>query len=40
RLDVFVRGTDNALWYKWWDGAWHGFKSLGGFLIADPDVAP
>ena len=41
RLDVFVRGTDNALWYKWWDGeAWHGFASLGGFLIADPDVAP
>ncbi len=21
RLDVFVRGTDNALWHKWWDGA-------------------
>ena len=20
RLDVFVRGTDNALWHKWWDG--------------------
>ena len=23
RLDVFVRGTDNAMWHKWWDGsAW------------------
>jgi hypothetical protein len=21
RLDVFVRGTDYALWHKWWDGA-------------------
>jgi hypothetical protein len=23
RMDVFVRGTDNALWHTWWDGtAW------------------
>jgi hypothetical protein len=22
RLDVFVRGTDNALWHKWFDGNW------------------
>ena len=21
RLDVFVRGTDNALWHKWWNGS-------------------
>ena len=20
RIDVFVRGTDKALWHKWWDG--------------------
>jgi hypothetical protein len=21
RIDLFVRGTDNTLWHKWWDGA-------------------
>jgi len=37
RLDVFARGTDNALWQKWWDGAgWHGWMSLGGLVLADP----
>ena len=23
RLDVFVRGTDNQLWHKWYDGSWN-----------------
>jgi len=37
RLDVFARGTDNALWQKWWDGTgWYGWHSLGGGLTSDP----
>jgi acylphosphatase len=33
RLEVFVRGTDGALWHKWektLNGAWSGWTSLGG----------
>jgi hypothetical protein len=31
RLDCFVRGTDTAMWHKWWDGAaWRGWENLGG----------
>lgn len=37
RLDTFVRGTDNALWHKWWDGSrWSDWESLGGNLTSDP----
>ncbi len=37
RLDAFVRGTDNALWHKTWDGTgWTGWESLGGYLTSDP----
>ncbi|WP_108718751.1 hypothetical protein [Miniimonas sp. S16] len=36
RLDVFVRGTDNALWHKWFAGGWSGWESLGGVLTSDP----
>ena len=40
RQDAFVRGTDNALWHRWWDGrAWSGWESLGGVLTSDPGVA-
>ena len=40
RLDLFVRGGDNALWHKWWDGStWRGWESLGGTLSSGPDVA-
>jgi hypothetical protein len=38
RLDVFVRGTDNALYQMWWDGAWHPWSGLGGTLTAEPVV--
>jgi hypothetical protein len=38
RLDVFVRGTDNALYHKAWAGAWYGYDSLGGGLTSDPGV--
>ena len=36
RLDVFVRGTDNALWHKWYSGGWSGWESLGGVITSDP----
>lgn len=37
RLDVFVRGTDNALYHKWWDGSrWLDWESLGGVLTSPP----
>lgn len=40
RLDVFVRGADNALYHRWWDGmAWSGWERLGGVLTAAPAVA-
>ncbi len=39
RLDVFVLGTDSALYHQWWDGtAWSGFESLGGICIDEPRV--
>ncbi len=39
RLDVFARGTDSALWHRWWDGsAWRGWESLGGVITSGPDV--
>ena len=39
RTDVFVRGTDNALWHKWFNGTWSGWESLGGVLSSGPDVS-
>src|SRR5262249_45635186 len=35
RLDCFVRGTDGAVWHKWWDGTNWGpskldWESIGG----------
>jgi len=39
-LDVFVQGTDHALWYKQWDGtSWGSWKSLGGALTSSPAAA-
>lgn len=38
RLDVFARGTDNALWHKWFDGSWHNWESLGGTLTSAPSA--
>ncbi len=38
RLDCFVRGTDKALWHKWWDGSrWNKWESLGGVLTSLPE---
>jgi hypothetical protein len=36
-LDLFVQGTDHALWYKHWDGtSWSGWENLGGYLTSSP----
>ena len=38
RLDCFARGTDNAMWHRWWDGgSWGGWESLGGIILSGPD---
>ena len=35
RIDVFVRGSDNGLWHKAWDGgSWSGWDGRGGTLTA------
>jgi murein DD-endopeptidase MepM/ murein hydrolase activator NlpD len=40
RLDVLVRGTDNAIWHRWWEGgAWYGWESLGGVGTSAPTAA-
>jgi hypothetical protein len=36
RIDVFVRGTDNGVWHKWYDSRWHGWEGLGGSLATAP----
>jgi len=37
RLDVFARGTDNALVHKWFDSSgWSDWESLGGQMTSDP----
>ena len=36
RLDVFVRGTDNAIWHAWYDSGWNAWQSLGGALTSSP----
>ena len=38
RIDCFARGTDAAMWHRWWDGAsWGGWESLGGIILESPD---
>jgi hypothetical protein len=37
-LDVFVRGTNNHLYEKSWNGSWTGFHDRGGSLTSDPDA--
>ena len=39
RIDVVVRGTDSAVWHRWWDGAnWQGWESLGGVIQGAPAI--
>jgi hypothetical protein len=38
RLDCFARGTDSAMYHRWWDGnAWGGWESLGGVILEQPE---
>jgi hypothetical protein len=39
RLDAFARGTDGAMYHKWWDGSkWDGWESLGGQIMGAPSA--
>ncbi len=39
RLDVVVRGPDNAMWHKIWNGSsWTQWGRLGGQLTSDPSA--
>jgi hypothetical protein len=42
RLEVFVIGTDHAVWHNWQSaagrGPWSGWSSLGGYAISGPSV--
>jgi len=42
-LEVFARGTDNALWHNWQTqpsaGPWSGWDSLGGTIAGGPSIA-
>jgi hypothetical protein len=39
RIDVFVRGSDGALWQKYYWNGWSGWKSLGGQLTPNTATA-
>ena len=39
RLDIFARGTDNALWHLWYDGGWGTWEQLGANPIASDPAA-
>ncbi|WP_219722163.1 S8 family serine peptidase [Deinococcus planocerae] len=37
RLDCFVKGSDNHMHHKWWDGTrWRGWEDLGGVIDDNP----
>ena len=37
RLDCFVKGANNRMWHKWWNGsAWSGWQNLGGRIDGTP----
>jgi HEAT repeat protein len=39
RIDVIVRGTDNQLYWNFWNGSsWVGFNALSTFAYSDPTV--
>jgi hypothetical protein len=39
RLDIFVRGSDNAVWHTWFDGQEHIWEPLGGVIVSNPAAA-
>jgi hypothetical protein len=32
RIDVFVQGSDNAVWSQTWTGSWTGWNRIGGTI--------
>ncbi|MDB9506312.1 hypothetical protein PN502_04210 [Microcystis aeruginosa CS-338/01] len=38
RLDVFVRGGDDALYHRYFENSWSDWESLGGVLTSDPSA--
>ncbi|SEW08913.1 C1 family peptidase [Kaistella antarctica] len=39
RIDVVVRGTDSAVYHKWWNGSsWNGYENLGGLIQDAPTI--
>jgi hypothetical protein len=36
RLDVVVRGTDQAIYHLWWAASWSGWERRGGVCLGDP----
>jgi peptidoglycan hydrolase-like protein with peptidoglycan-binding domain len=42
RLELFARGTDNAVWHQWQtapNNGWSGWASMGGVITSDPIAA-
>ena len=38
RIDCFARGTNLAMFHRWWDGsAWGGWENLGGIILEGPN---
>src|SRR3712207_1608334 len=38
RIDCFARGTDQAMYHRWWDGSsWGGWENLGGVILEEPN---
>lgn len=38
-FDVFVRGSDGALWHRWYaNGQWQPWGNLGGCIVGDPQA--
>jgi hypothetical protein len=38
RIDCFARGTDRAMYHRWWNGsAWGGWEDLGGVILEAPN---
>ena len=38
RIDCFARGTDAAMYHRWWNGSsWNGWENLGGVILEAPD---
>ncbi|WP_257454160.1 hypothetical protein [Archangium lipolyticum] len=37
-LDVYARGTDNALWHKWYTYGWSNWEWLGGEMTSSPSA--